>query len=75
VQKVVDALLAGGPEAIRAAKSLALERPVGRETAEIAATRRTSEEGQKGLKAFLEKRTAKHSDASEWGVWTDLDRG
>jgi methylglutaconyl-CoA hydratase len=75
VQNVVDALLAGGPEAIRAAKSLALERPVGRETAEIAATRRTSEEGQEGLKAFLEKRPAKRSDASEWGVWADLDRG
>jgi methylglutaconyl-CoA hydratase len=64
VQKVVDALLAGGPEAIRAAKSLALERPVGRETAEIAATRRTSDEGQEGLRAFLEKRAPAWRSAS-----------
>jgi enoyl-CoA hydratase/carnithine racemase len=74
VQKVVDALLAGGPEAIRAAKSLALERPVGRETAEIAATRRTSDEGQEGLRAFLEKRPAPGIDGREWGVWKDLGR-
>jgi methylglutaconyl-CoA hydratase len=64
VQKVVDALLAWGPEAIRAAKSLALERPVGRETAEIAATRRTSDEGQEGLRAFLEKRAPAWRSAS-----------
>jgi methylglutaconyl-CoA hydratase len=57
VAGIVEALLAGGPEAVRAAKKLALERPTGQETAEIAAKRRTSEEGQEGLRAFLEKRT------------------
>jgi enoyl-CoA hydratase/carnithine racemase len=55
VEEIVEALLAGGPEAVRAAKRLALEQPTGRETAEIAAARRTSDEGQEGLRAFLEK--------------------
>jgi methylglutaconyl-CoA hydratase len=58
---IVDAILAGGPEAVRAAKSLARDRPFGSETAEIAAARRTSEEGQAGLRAFLEKQ------APPWG--------
>jgi methylglutaconyl-CoA hydratase len=53
---VVDALLAAGPEAVREAKRLVRERPTGIETAQIAAARRTSEEGQDGLRAFLEKR-------------------
>jgi methylglutaconyl-CoA hydratase len=53
---VVDALLAGGPIAVRAAKRLARERPTGIATARIAAARRTSEEGQDGLRAFLDKR-------------------
>jgi methylglutaconyl-CoA hydratase len=57
VEEIVDAILAGGPEAVRAAKRLARERPVGPETAEIAAARRTSDEGQAGLRAFLEKQT------------------
>jgi methylglutaconyl-CoA hydratase len=55
VEELVEAMLAGGPEAVRAAKRLARERPVGRGTAEIAAARRTSDEGQAGLHAFLEK--------------------
>jgi methylglutaconyl-CoA hydratase len=53
---IVEALLAGGPEAVREAKRLVRERPVGIETAEIAAARRTSAEGQDGLRAFLERR-------------------
>jgi methylglutaconyl-CoA hydratase len=53
---VVDALLAGGPIAVREAKRLARERPTGIATARIAAARRTSEEGQDGLRAFLDKR-------------------
>jgi methylglutaconyl-CoA hydratase len=56
VDAVVDSLLAGGPEAVREAKRLVRERPAGIDTARIAATRRTSEEGQEGLRAFLEKR-------------------
>ena len=58
VSAIVDALLAGGPEAVREAKRLVRERPTGAETAEIAAARRTSGEGQDGLKAFLDKRPA-----------------
>jgi methylglutaconyl-CoA hydratase len=57
VERVVANLLAGGPEAVRAAKRLARDRPEGSETARIAAERRTSPEGQEGLRAFLEKRT------------------
>jgi methylglutaconyl-CoA hydratase len=54
-EAVVEALLAGGPDAVRAAKRLARERPTGRATAEIAAERRTGDEGQAGLRAFLDK--------------------
>jgi methylglutaconyl-CoA hydratase len=57
VDAVVAHLLAGGPEAVRAAKELVRTRPVGDETAQIAAARRTSAEGQDGLRAFLEKRS------------------
>jgi methylglutaconyl-CoA hydratase len=56
VSTVLEALLAGGPEAVREAKRLVRERPAGIETARIAAARRTSDEGQEGLRAFLEKR-------------------
>jgi methylglutaconyl-CoA hydratase len=56
VEAVTDALLAGGPEAVRAAKVLIREHPTGEESAHIAAARRTGEEGQDGLRAFLEKR-------------------
>jgi methylglutaconyl-CoA hydratase len=56
VRGIVDALLAGGPEAVQAAKRLVRERPTGIETAKIAAERRTSDEGQDGLRAFLDKR-------------------
>jgi methylglutaconyl-CoA hydratase len=56
VEAVVADLLAGGPEAVRTAKRLVRERPEGIDTAQIAAERRTSAEGQDGLRAFLEKR-------------------
>jgi methylglutaconyl-CoA hydratase len=64
VAAVLDALLASGPEAVREAKRLVRERPAGRATAEIAAARRTSEEGQAGLRAFLDKGTAPWRSAS-----------
>lgn len=57
VRHIVDALRAGGPEAVRSAKRLVRERPLGTETAQIAASRRTSDEGQEGLRAFLDKRS------------------
>ena len=63
-QAVVDDLLAGGPEAVREAKRLVRERPVDVDTAQIAAARRTSDEGQEGLRAFLEKREPSWRSAS-----------
>jgi methylglutaconyl-CoA hydratase len=57
VDRVVAEVLSAGPEAVRAAKELVRERPSGEETARIAARLRSGEEGQEGLRAFLEKRT------------------
>jgi methylglutaconyl-CoA hydratase len=56
VDGIVAAILESGPEAVRAAKRLVHKRPRGRDTAEIAAGRRASAEGQEGLRAFLERR-------------------
>jgi methylglutaconyl-CoA hydratase len=55
-ESIVEEILAGGPIAVREAKRLVRGRPTGVETAHIAAERRTSEEGQDGLRAFLERR-------------------
>jgi methylglutaconyl-CoA hydratase len=55
VDGVVDELLSAGPQAVRWAKRLVRERPGGPETAQWIAARRTSDEGQEGLRAFLEK--------------------
>jgi methylglutaconyl-CoA hydratase len=57
VEPVVQELVTGGPRAVRAAKRLILEPPIGEETAHVAAQLRTSEEGQEGLRAFLDKRS------------------
>jgi methylglutaconyl-CoA hydratase len=56
VDRAVGELLSAGPLAARWAKRLVRERPDGPETARWIAERRTSEEGQAGLRAFLEKR-------------------
>jgi methylglutaconyl-CoA hydratase len=56
VDHVVGELLSAGPQAARWAKRLVRERPEGSETARWIAERRTSDEGQEGLRAFLEKR-------------------
>ena len=56
VERVVGELLSAGPRAARWAKRLVHERPDGAETARWIAERRTSEEGQEGLAAFLDKR-------------------
>jgi methylglutaconyl-CoA hydratase len=58
VDRVVGELLSAGPKAVRWAKRLIQERPGGPETARWIAERRTSDEGQEGLRAFLEKRRA-----------------
>jgi methylglutaconyl-CoA hydratase len=56
VERVVEELLSSGPQAAREAKVLVRERPEPEETARIAARLRTGEEGQEGLRAFLERR-------------------
>lgn len=56
VDNVVSELLTAGPLAVRWAKRLVRERPDGPETARWIAERRTSDEGQEGLRAFLERR-------------------
>jgi len=56
VDRVVGELLSAGPQAARWAKRLVRERPDGPETARWIAERRASDEGQEGLRAFLEKR-------------------
>jgi methylglutaconyl-CoA hydratase len=58
VDRVVGELLSAGPLAARWAKRLVRERPAGPETARWIAERRASDEGQEGLRAFLEKRRA-----------------
>ena len=54
--RVLDELRTAGPRAARHAKRLVLDRPDGPETARRIAERRTSDEGQEGLRAFLERR-------------------
>jgi methylglutaconyl-CoA hydratase len=63
-EAIVRDLLAGGPIAVREAKRLLRERPTGIDTAHIAATRRTSDEGQDGLRAFLDRRSPGWLDAA-----------
>ena len=59
VEGVIDELMTAGPEAVREAKRLVRpELPDGEELARLAARMRTSDEGQEGLRAFLEKREA-----------------
>src|SRR2546427_4725087 len=59
VERVVGELLQSGPEAARAAKRLVRDHPAcGDELARMAARLRTSAEGQEGLRAFLDKRSA-----------------
>jgi enoyl-CoA hydratase/carnithine racemase len=58
VERVVGELLTSGPEATREAKRLVRERPGGDEAAQIAARLRAGKEGQEGLRAFLERRSA-----------------
>jgi methylglutaconyl-CoA hydratase len=56
LERVLTELKTAGPRAARHAKRLVLDRPDGAETARRIAERRTSEEGQEGLRAFLDRR-------------------
>jgi methylglutaconyl-CoA hydratase len=64
-EAIVEDILLGGPVAVREAKQLVRKRPQGTDTAHIAAARRTSEEGQDGLRAFLERRPPGWAPSSE----------
>ena len=55
VELLLAELRSAGPEAARHAKKLVLERPDGLGTERRIAQRRTSDEGQEGLRAFLER--------------------
>jgi methylglutaconyl-CoA hydratase len=67
VARVVGELLTSGPEAARHAKRLVLDSPLdGLATARRIAERRTSEEGQEGLRAFLEGRTPGQPGFASW---------
>ncbi|HEX9380042.1 MAG TPA: enoyl-CoA hydratase-related protein [Gaiellaceae bacterium] len=56
VERAVGELLTSAPQAVREAKRLIRERPSGDDTARIAARLRSGEEGQEGLRAFLDRR-------------------
>ena len=56
VERVLGDILAGGPQAVREAKRLALEPVDELDAVNRAAKLRTTEEGQEGLRAFLERR-------------------
>ena len=56
VEDVLGEIAGAGPEAARAAKTVARAPLPAEETARLIAERRTSAEGQEGLHAFLEKR-------------------
>ena len=58
VDRVVGELLTSGPQAAREATRLVRTHPRGEETAQWAARMRASDEGQEGLRAFLERRKA-----------------
>ena len=64
VERVLADILAGGPIAVREAKRLVLEPGGEDELLERASERRTSPEGQDGLRAFLEKRPPGWASAS-----------
>lgn len=75
VQRVVDELLTAAPGAIAVAKHLANEiafrdpREVMMHTAETIASKRTDDEGQEGLGAFLDKRRPTWMDEAHQPAW------
>jgi methylglutaconyl-CoA hydratase len=66
LSRVLAELHSAGPRAVRAAKRLVLDRPDGPETARRIAERRTSPEGQEGLRAFLECRSPGEPGFASW---------
>jgi methylglutaconyl-CoA hydratase len=66
VERVVGELLTAAPEATRVAKRLARAPLTAEETAHLIAERRTSAEGQEGLRAFLEGRRPGRPGFGSW---------
>jgi methylglutaconyl-CoA hydratase len=62
VDRVLAELSSSGPQAVREVKRLIRESPQGAETARIAARLRAGDEGQEGLRAFLERRAPSWRD-------------
>jgi len=62
VDRLLAEILSSGPQAVREAKRLIREQPQGEETAKIAARLRAGEEGQEGLRAFLERQAPSWRD-------------
>ncbi|MDQ3669595.1 MAG: enoyl-CoA hydratase-related protein, partial [Actinomycetota bacterium] len=56
VEGLLTEILSSGPHAVREAKRLLRDRPLAEDLPRIAARLRASDEGQEGLRAFLEKR-------------------
>lgn len=56
IERLLDAFLSGGPEAVAEAKRLATSASARAAATSSIAARRVSAEGQEGLRAFLEKR-------------------
>jgi methylglutaconyl-CoA hydratase len=65
-ERLLTELRTAGPRAARAAKRLVLDRPDGPETARRIAERRTSPEGQEGLRAFLDGRGPGRPGFASW---------
>jgi methylglutaconyl-CoA hydratase len=66
LEQIVDELRTAAPRAARHAKRLVLDRPDGPETARRIAERRTSPEGQEGLRAFSEGRVPGQPGFASW---------
>jgi methylglutaconyl-CoA hydratase len=62
LERVLRELRTAAPRAARHAKRLVLDRPDALETARRIAERRTSDEGQEGLRAFLDRRRPSWAD-------------
>jgi methylglutaconyl-CoA hydratase len=74
VERLLGELLSSGAAAARAAKRLVLEPPALEDLPAVAARMRTSDEGQEGLRAFLDKRPA-DADDGPWGVFAPKPNG
>lgn len=73
--RVLDELRTAAPRASRHAKRLVLEHPDGPETARRTAERRASDEGQEGLRAFLDGRVPGRPGFASWAPPAEPSEG